>query len=138
MSNISDFIGGAPSVWVTGTTYSLGKVVLSPTDFQCYVRKVTGAGSTDPSADAINWQITGNAIKSIQRGVISVTTTTATITITAVNPIKTELRMLGQTSGSSDTTGLVQIILTNATTITANKAGTGVTANASWELTERY
>lgn len=41
--------------WVSGASYSLGQNVWSPIDFKTYRRKVAGAGTTDPSADATNW-----------------------------------------------------------------------------------
>jgi len=40
---------------VSGTTYSVGDLRYSPTDFQTYRRKTTGAGTTDPSLDLTNW-----------------------------------------------------------------------------------
>jgi hypothetical protein len=43
------------SAWVSGTTYSLGAVVYSPANGRGYRRMVAGAGTTDPSADAVNW-----------------------------------------------------------------------------------
>ena len=47
------------TIWVTGTTYAVGDVRFSPTDFQSYRRKTNGAGSTDPSLDSTNWQRQG-------------------------------------------------------------------------------
>lgn len=142
MSNASDLFGGGgtPPLWVTGTTYAQGKVVLSPTDFCFYVRKVAGAGSTDPSADTTNWQVTGRAIKSVQRGVIVLSGASDIATITAVNTAKTELRYLGmQTNIVADmTTSLMQLVLTNSTTITATRQSTGGSPQVSWELTEYY
>lgn len=41
--------------WVSGTTYAIGDLRYSPTDFQTYRRKTAGAGTTDPSADTTNW-----------------------------------------------------------------------------------
>lgn len=46
----------AAEKWVSGTTYAQGDVVWSPVDFASYRRKTAGAGTTDPSADATNWQ----------------------------------------------------------------------------------
>lgn len=45
----------AETKWISGTTYALGDVVWSPTDYQSYRRIVAGAGTTDPSADGTNW-----------------------------------------------------------------------------------
>jgi len=41
--------------WVSGTTYAIGDRRYSPIDFATYRRKTSGAGTTDPSADATNW-----------------------------------------------------------------------------------
>lgn len=41
--------------WISGTTYAEGDVVWSPVDYQTYRRIVSGAGTTDPSADVTNW-----------------------------------------------------------------------------------
>jgi len=43
------------TVWVSGTTYAIGNVRWSPTNFQAYRRKTAGAGTTDPSLDSTNW-----------------------------------------------------------------------------------
>ena len=43
------------ALWVSGTTYSVGNLVYSPITGRTYRRKIAGAGTTDPSADATNW-----------------------------------------------------------------------------------
>lgn len=43
--------------WISGFSYTEGDVAWSPVDYQTYRRKTTGAGTVDPSADAINWQM---------------------------------------------------------------------------------
>lgn len=141
MSAASDFLGGAtPKKWVSGTTYAEGKVVWSPTDYQYYMRKTTGAGATDPSSDTTNWQPTGNrAFKSIQRGRITLNGTSVTATISAVNTLKTELRTLGFSTTGTDNTASPDLVLTNSTTLTMTRsAGGGFNTFLSWELTERY
>ncbi len=45
---------GAPQ-WVSGTTYTAGQVVWSPSTYLTYRRKTTGAGTTDPALDLANW-----------------------------------------------------------------------------------
>jgi hypothetical protein len=45
---------GAPQ-WVSGTTYTAGQVVWSPSTYLTYRRKTTGAGTTDPALDPTNW-----------------------------------------------------------------------------------
>ena len=47
---------GGPPPWVAGRTYPKGWEVRSLVNLQRYVRKVAGAGDTDPSADAANWE----------------------------------------------------------------------------------
>ena len=47
---------GGPQLWVSGRTYPKGWEVRSPANLQRYVRKVEGAGGTDPSADTDNWE----------------------------------------------------------------------------------
>lgn len=142
MSAASDFLGGAtPKVWVTGTTYAAGKVVWSPTDYQYYMRKSTGAGSTDPASDTTNWQPTGaRAIKSIQRGTISMTSvTTATATVSSVNTAKSLLTFLGFNTAQLTNDYNPSIVLTNSTTITATRVNNGSSnTTVSWELVERY
>lgn len=135
--------GGNPPLWVSGTAYFAGDRVWSPTDFQYYMRKSAGAGTTDPASDAdTNWHPTGaRATKSIQQGVISFSgsATTATATITAVNTAKAELRFLGIIGASADLTGASYIVQTNATTITATKiANTSTNSAVSWQLLESF
>lgn len=89
-------------------------------------------------------QFFGGSIKSIQRGVINIPTTTgsATATISSVTTSKSELRFLGQrvdtaASISALAQALPTLELTNATTITATRgASPAVVTNVSWELTE--
>lgn len=143
MSNSSELFGGGspPKKWVTGTTYQEGALVWSPSDYQYFMRKSTGAGVTDPSSDLALWQPTGDrAVKSIQRGSISLgAITTGTATITSVNTSKTELRYLGCKSNSANSDGLAYIELTNSTTITATKVSASSTSSVvTWELTERF
>jgi hypothetical protein len=85
-------------------------------------------------------------VKSIQRGVISIgfSATSQTATISAVNPAKSELRFLGSTGGwsvgASAQMGvtMVNIVLTNSTTITAARLSQdgALAQSSSWELTE--
>lgn len=52
--------------WVSGTTYTVGQCVYSPITHYSYRRKVAGAGTTDPSADAVNWQKLNSGIASVK------------------------------------------------------------------------
>ena len=78
------------------------------------------------------------SLKSIQRGVISmVSLHSDTATITAVDTSKTELRLLG-VSNTTVPADLARVVLTDATTIAANRGSTSGTSEVSWELTEFY
>mgnify|MGYP006921298040 CR=1 FL=1 len=139
MSAASDFLGGAtPKIWVTGTTYAAGKVVWSPADYQYYMRKSAGAGSTDPSSDTTNWQPTGGrAVKSIQRGTVAYNV--SSVTISAVVTAKCELRQLG--SDCSDGGGVprnARISLASTTSIYHGVTFGASGGSTSWELTEFY
>lgn len=90
-------------------------------------------------------QFFGGSIKSIQRGVINIPTTTssATATISSVTTSKSELRILGQRFDTATAIGdlarsFPTIELTNATTITATRGSASVVpvVNVAWELTE--
>lgn len=137
--NSSQFFG-APK-WVTGTTYAEGTVVWSPSDTMYYIRKngQTGAGSTDPASDTTNWLPTGGrAIKSVQRG--TATATTTNITISAVVMGKTTVQVNG--SGKDDT-GVVKVVIGGFLTSTTNiaTAGSGVYSGGGvyyWEAVETY
>lgn len=88
-------------------------------------------------------QFGSGGVKSIQRGVISVSSGSysATATITAVDTSKTELRYLGGSGLDSNAYAAVpRVVLTNTTTITATMQYiNGITATiVSWELTEFY
>lgn len=141
MSAASDFLGGAtPKYWVSGTTYAATKVVASPSDFQYYMRKTAGAGTTDPSLDTTNWHPTGErAIKSIQRGVFTLSgAASASITISAVDTSKSKLTLLGFSSIGIDTQYCPFINLASSTAINVTRYIAANYTNVSWELEERH
>jgi hypothetical protein len=49
------------AMWASGGGYALGSVAWSPITKFTYRRIVAGAGITDPSADAVNWQLANPA-----------------------------------------------------------------------------
>lgn len=61
MSNLSQFFPpGSSKVWVSGTTYATGNVILSPAaNYAPYVRITDGAGTTDPALDGTNYRAYG-------------------------------------------------------------------------------
>ena len=79
-----------------------------------------------------------SVIKSIQRGVVSIPNpqTQTTVTITAVDPLKSFLVMSCST-GILDATGLSRGNITNATTLTFNSgASSSGTARIEWQVIE--
>lgn len=142
MSNASELFGGgnsAPKKWVSGANYTEGTPVWAPADYQYYMRKTTGAGVVDPSADPTNWQPTGDrAVKSIQRGVGAPTATS--LTIAAVNTSKTTVNLIGF---GWDTGGVVKAVLygylSSPTNIVVNGNANYYTGGGfSYEVVERY
>lgn len=67
------------AIWVSGTTYSIGNVVWSPTDYKAYRRKTNGAGTTDPSADGTNWELVSSFGDVLLDGVQTLTHKTITL-----------------------------------------------------------
>ncbi len=47
-------------IWVSGTTYSLGDLVIRTAIHKVYERILAGAGTTAPESDLINWMEVGN------------------------------------------------------------------------------
>lgn len=81
------------ALWVSGTTYTAGVVVYSPIDKFNYRRKITGAGTTDPSNDPTNWAlltVTSNGGADVTSSAVDVTLTSTSarlqiITMTAAS-----------------------------------------------------
>lgn len=144
MSNLSQFFSGGPRVWVSGTTYAIGNIVLSPADnYQQYVRITNGAGTTDPASDTTNYRpYGGRAIKSIQRGESTMAAATLDVTVSSVNTAKAELHFCGYSIGgaTSDLARYEPIMsLTSATNIRFEIGGTfAIAATISWQLVEFY
>jgi hypothetical protein len=131
MSIDTEFFGGQPPRWVSGTTYPLDFIVRSPASQHYYVRIIAGAGTTDPSADPTNWARTGaGGARSIQRVDILIASgaDTATATISSVTVGRTRLKHLGSYTvggGPFNTENLMSIPeLTNSTTVTVRRFGT--------------
>lgn len=86
-------------------------------------------------------QFAGGAIKSLQRGTISLgaAAASATATVTTVDTTKSLLTMLGVNTICTDVaSGVAEITLTNATTITANRGATTNLTTVRWQLVEYY
>lgn len=80
-------------------------------------------------------QFGGGAIKSMQRGVITLSGGAGTATVTSVDTAKSVLHHLGLSSAASGS-GNATLVLTDATTITAAFGATSGTV--SWQLVEFY
>lgn len=82
----------------------------------------------------------GTGIKSIQRGVITLAhgDLSETATITAVVTAKTMLNYLGNSIETDSSTHETRIVLTDTTTITANRAGYAGAVTISYEVIEYY
>lgn len=82
----------------------------------------------------------GGGIKSVSRGILTIApnAASASVTIPAVVPEKTELRLLGFNSNSAvDAQSFPVLSLASATSITAQKyTVTSATIVVRWEMTE--
>ena len=142
--NLDYLLGGTAPLWASGETYDQYQVVKSPAaSGALYIRTTSaGSGATDPASDTTNYRpYIARAIKSIQRGTISITSaTSATATVTAVDTAKTELRLLGYSVNNVGSQQHVpRLALTNTTTITATRdTNSGDITVVSFELTEYY
>lgn len=70
--------------WVSGLTYAVGDARYSPVNLQTYRRKVSGAGTTDPSADPTNWA------KAVDTGPSGALVLLSTITASAATTVDIE------------------------------------------------
>lgn len=142
MSSLSNFAGGRVPLWVSGNTYVVNDVARSPGNYQRYVRIVDGAGTTDPISDGTNWRPDGAPpIKSIQRLVMSMSSSSKTATITEVDPAKTTLHYLGASSSESGGNfgfAMPRFTITNSTTITANTGSGSSGVMLSIEIRTTY
>jgi len=90
--------------WVSGTTYTEGQVVWSPATFLSYRRKITGAGTTDPSADGTNYALiagTGNVTLDTVQALTNKTISSVSNTITVDGTNKVGFREIPQNSQST-------------------------------------
>lgn len=77
-------------------------------------------------------------IKSVQQGTIALSALSNTATITAVNPAKSMLMFEGEHGSGGFDTRHAKIVLTNATTVTANYLATGETTTVGFSVVEFY
>ena len=84
-SAITSALHAGATLWVSGTTYTAGAVVYSPVSFLTYRRRTTGAGTTDPSADATNWALASAVVP----GRTAIITSTLTLAVSGVYHVDT-------------------------------------------------
>ena len=96
MLSYSMVYGMTPALWVSGSQYNVGNIVLSQIDWQQYIRITNGAGTTDPSADTTNYRPAApRVIKLIQRGVATPSgSSELVVTVSAFNPARAVLNLL--------------------------------------------
>lgn len=143
----SGFLAALPNLstranmWVSGSGYLIGEIVVSLVDFCNYIRKIDGFGSVDPSSDTTNWQPYGaRARKSLQRIAIVITagSVSATGTISSVVTAKSTIRLLGGSVGGNDKAIGFRVDLTNSTTVTAYSYNTIYDVTIGAEIEETY
>jgi hypothetical protein len=125
-----------------------------PRDALCHVAltnatTVTGTRGSNASADGCTvgyavMEFWPGVIRRIQTGTIAITDTNAsnTATITAVNTAKSAVIYLGNISDVNVTTDrrseIPRLALTNSTTVTATRVGTGGAITVGYEVVEYF
>lgn len=99
------------------------------------VKGTTGDGGTATISFAVI-QFRAGVVRPIQRGTITMSGSSNTATITAVNTAKTAVNHLGCSILSNDDRNRVRITLTNATTVTATAGTAGGNSVVSYEVIE--
>ncbi len=148
MLSYSMVYGMTPALWVSGSQYNVGNIVLSQVDWQQYIRITTGAGTTDPSADTTNYRPAApRVIKRIQRGVATPSgSSELVVTVSAFNPARAVLNLLtfaGNTVGAKDSQNRISLRVINSTSIGITSVAvipswTTTALPCSWELIEYF
>ena len=148
MLSYSMVYGMTPALWVSGSQYNVGNIVLSQVDWQQYIRITTGAGTTDPSADTTNYRPAApRVIKLIQRGVATPSgSTELVVTVSAFNPARAVLNLLtyaGNSVAGRDSQNCISLRVINSTSIGISSSSVIVSLTTtplpcSWELIEYF
>lgn len=148
MLSYSMVYGMAPALWVSGSQYNVGNIVLSQVDWQQYIRITTGAGTTDPSADTTNYRPAApRVIKLIQRGVATPSgSSELVVTVSAFNPARAVLNLLtyaGNSVEGRDSQNRISLRVINSTSIGISSSSVIVSLTTtplpcSWELIEYF
>jgi hypothetical protein len=99
------------SIWVTATTYAVGDVVFSPTNFQTYRCKQAGVSSTDPISDSTQWSL-------LNAGEVTLVGSQ-----TLINKKISAFYVLERTSAVPSATGSISLDLTAATVFNLTLSG---------------
>jgi hypothetical protein len=124
------------TLWVSGTNYTQGAAVYSPITFFTYRRKITGAGTTDPSLDSTNWalvvgtgDVTLDGVQTLtNKTLTSPVVNTPTVSGAILNDGYTEevFAVTGTTPALSPTNGSIQTwTLSGSSTPTAGTWNSG-------------
>ena len=148
MLSYSMVYGMTPALWVSGSQYNVGNIVLSQIDWQQYIRITAGAGTTDPSADTTNYRPAApRVIKLIQRGVATPSgSSELVVTVSAFNPARAVLNLLtyaGNTVEGRDSQNRISLRVINSTSIGVSSSSvivswTTTPLPCSWELIEYF
>ena len=148
MLSYSMVYGMTPALWVSGSQYNVGNIVLSQIDWQQYIRITNGAGTTDPSADTTNYRPAApRVIKLIQRGVATPSgSSELVVTVSAFNPARAVLNLLtyaGNSVEGRDSQNRISLRVINSTSIGISSSSVIVSLTTtplpcSWELIEYF
>ncbi len=117
------------TLWVSGTTYAQGVVTYSPITFLSYRRKIAGAGTTDPSADATNWQLVAGS------GDVTLTGTQTLTNKTIVSPLETKVVLANGAIDTALGSFFTRTVAANTTFSVTNVPSAGSTRSLILELT---
>ena len=119
---------GGPPLWISNRTYPKGWEVRSPANLQRYVRKVDGAGATDPSADAANWEPWS---KTVDTTLAQLATSVANVKAVADALATSVANVKAVADAQTNTLANVKAVADAQTNTLANVKGTVDTINAT-------
>lgn len=106
------------ALWVSGTTYAVGYLVYSPITLLTYRRSIAGAGTTDPSADAVKWAAQVTTVNGVAGAVTGIATTGAN-TFTAAQELASGASIASASTVDLNAATGNRVHITGSTTITA-------------------
>lgn len=135
--------GTAMKLWVSGETYAVNDVVVSPISYHQYIRVVEGDGTTDPSSDKTNWRLIGaGGIKSIQKGVlfIAANSSSASVTISSVDPdaCVANISAFGTTAAGAVNSARSNYSISETQLTISRQQATSAGCYIPWEIVEHW